>query len=75
MRKSIIYLQLEFNMRKQKQGENTQAYNLQVDQLAMKLYQSSIERKELTLAEKNTIKGIIQGQAKLSNRIYMRILK
>lgn len=75
MRKSIIYLQLEFNMRKQKQGENTQAYNLQVDQLAMKLYQSSIEGKELTPAEKNTIKGIIQGQAKLSNRIYMKILK
>ncbi|XP_067203548.1 uncharacterized protein [Linepithema humile] len=62
-RKSIAHLQLEFNTLKQKQGEGAQAYGLRVDQLAMKLYESTIEGKGHTVAEKNTIKGTIQGQA------------
>jgi len=62
-RKSIAHLQLEFNTLKQKQGKSAQTYGLRVDQLAMKLYESTIEGKGHTVAEKNTIKGTIQGQA------------
>lgn len=63
MRKNIIYLQLEFNMLRQKHGKSAQSYGLRVDQFAMKLYESTVEGKNHFVTEKNTIKNTIQGQA------------
>ncbi|KYN01997.1 hypothetical protein ALC62_07214 [Cyphomyrmex costatus] len=65
-KRGTSYLQLEFNTLKQKSGENAHTYGQRVDQLAMEIYETLIEKRTYTSEQKRAILDTIQDQALLN---------
>ncbi|XP_029173288.1 uncharacterized protein LOC114942149 [Nylanderia fulva] len=57
------HLQIEFNSLKQKTNEDSQAFGIRVETIAMELYESMIEGRARSTTEKRVILETIQGQA------------
>jgi len=55
-KRGTAHIQHKSNMTQQKPGENARKYGLQLDKLAMELYQSMIERKEHSLEQRKAIR-------------------
>ncbi|KAL6446821.1 hypothetical protein ACFW04_001329 [Cataglyphis niger] len=62
-KKSTTHLQIEFNTLKQKPGESARTYGFRADTLAIKLYESIMEKRHHTVDNKRAIMEIIQQQA------------
>ncbi|KAL6254796.1 hypothetical protein P5V15_014130 [Pogonomyrmex californicus] len=62
-KRSTTHIQREFNITRQKPGENAQEYGLRVDKLAMELYQSIVKRREHIAEQRKAILDTIQQLA------------
>jgi len=68
-KQSTTHLQIEFNSLKQKPNETAHAFEQRVDLLAMKLYDSMIEKEEHFTGYKGAIQQTIKKQALINFQI------